>query len=261
MKRIYLAKRNAILSRENFSWGLGALVFALIMLALRFLAPDVFMASVTPVIRLSQAITGGSRAFFSSFANATALSAKNENLMIQNVAFANENQALTQKIADLTALQGRSALPAESIVASVILRPPESPYDTFLVNTGSAVGVTLGMEAFGPGGVPLGLVTEVAEKSARVTLFSAPGMTTLGWVGTTKIPLTLIGRGAGVLDATVSRSAPITIGDIVYLPGPGALPVGSVVRIDGNPAAPSVVLRIQNALNLFSVMWVELRAL
>ncbi len=261
MKRTYLAKRNAILSRENLSWGSGALAFALIMLVLRLVAPDAFVASVTPAIRLSQAMTAGSRTFFSSFADVAALSAKNENLMIQNVAFANENQMLMQKVADLTALFREVGASAESIVAGVTLRPPESPYDTFLVNVGSNSGVTLGMGAFGPGGVPLGSVTEVAEKSARITLFSAPGMHTGGWVGTAKIPLALTGHGGGVLDAVVSRSAPIVVGDIVYVPGPGALPIGSVMRIDSDPTSPSVTLRIKNALNLFSVMWVELRAL
>ena len=81
-----------------------------------------------------------------------------------------------------------------------------------------------------------------------------------GWVGQEKIPLTLIGGGGGTLGATAPRSAPIREGDSVFLPGPGALPIGSVVRIDSDPASPSVALRIQNAVNLFSVMWVELRA-
>lgn len=259
MRRTYLAKRNIIFSRENLSWGRGALAFALFALVFRIIAPDAFAASIGPLARFSNALSARTAYLFSSFADAAALSKENETLVNESLALASKNQALTQRVADLTALLGNVSTPTKSIVASVILRPPESPYDSLLVDLGSRDGVTLHMLALGPGDVPLGTVIELHEQSARVELYSAPGKETNGWVGNTKIPLTIIGRGGGALEATISRSALIEIGDIVYVAGHGALPIGSVVRIDGDASSPGVVLRIQNATNVFSIIWVELR--
>ena len=39
----------------------------------------------------------------------------------------------------------------------------------------------------------------------------------------------------------------------------GAVPIGAVARIDGNPSTPGVVLRVASAANLFSTAWVLLR--
>ena len=94
---------------------------------------------------------------------------------------------------------------------------------------------------------------------SRVTLFSAPGVITNGWVGAGNVPLIIKGAGAGVLNASVPRSAGIFVGDIVFVPGPGMLPVGVVMRADSDPASPSVTLRIMPTINLFSVAWVTMR--
>ena len=252
-------RNNALISRARATPGTVAFAFALLMLLLRLLVPNVFMAAMQPALRLSETLTAYNHAFLSSFGNASALSGANEELANQNAALANENQTLAQKVADLEALGLRTPSATQGVVAGVILRPPESPYDTLLVNAGNDSAVSVGMEAFGAGGVPLGVVTAVLKKFSRITLYSAPGISTTGWVGKTKLPLALRGEGGGSMMATVSRLAPIILGDAVYLPGPGALSAGSVVRIDSDPSSPSETLRIQSALNLFSITWVELR--
>ncbi len=259
MKRTYLSRRNALLSGARLSWGSAALALALLALVLRIALPGVFTTILTPAFTLSNALANKSHNFFSSFSDAAALSTQNEQLVNQNHTLSSENQALTAKIVDLTELLGGARTPVRSVVAGVLARPPASPYDTLVVGAGSDEGVAIGMKAFGAGDVPLGIVTTVTASSARVTLFSAPGTLTAGWIGNTKVPLTLTGSGAGTFSASVSRAAPITVGDIVYLPGPGALPAGSLVRIDSDLSSPSIELRIQPTLNLFETTWVELR--
>jgi len=212
--------------------------------------------------RIADVFVAGSQTFIAGFENTAALSAKNVQLANENTALANENQALLQKEAALTALIGSSAKQESSvskILAGVVARPPESPYDTLVLAAGSHAGVALGMEAFGEGGVPLGAVSSVLADFSRVTLFSAPGVTTDGWVGNENIPLTLQGAGAGAMQAIVPRAANISVGDIVFVPGPGALPIGKVIRIDSDPSTSSVTLRIAPALNMFSITWIVLR--
>ncbi len=258
MKKTFLAKRNALLSSARFSSGTIALLVAIVALLLRLLAPNIFWYITAPVFRVSDSIATGSHYVLSGFNDAAALTVKNDALTNQNSALANENRALQAKIADLSALPGTSA--GAGIPASVLVRPPQSPYDIFVLSAGTHVGVEQGMEALGPGGVPLGRITSVTEDFSQLTLFSAPGVSTLGWVGSSHTPITILGVGGGALSAVAPRSANITEGEMVYVPGPGELSLGTVVRVDSDPSSPSLTLRIVPALNLYSVTWVELRA-
>jgi cell shape-determining protein MreC len=262
MKKTFLVKRNALLSSASVSWGAVALACAVLVLLLRLLAPNFFLHTFAPAFRVADTIAAKSNLFFDSFGDVALLAAKNEQLRIENTALANENQALQQKAASVSALigtPGSSRTAISGILAGVVARPPESPYDTLVLAAGSQEGVILGMEAFGGGGVPLGAVSAVMDDFSRVTLFSAPGMVTRGWVGRAGLPIDILGGGGGAMNASLSRSANVAVGDTVFAPGPGMLPIGSVVRIDSDPSAPEVVLHIMPALNLFSVSWVELR--
>ncbi len=262
MKKTFLAKRNALLSSRSASWGALALTTALGVLFLRLLAPNLFWQAFAPVFRVSDALATESHSFSDRFGNAAALASLNEKLVERNASLANENAALVQKVANLSELLGASGVQSGSsgILAGVIARPPESPYDVLVVGAGENEGVALGMEAFGAADVPLGVVSSVLADVSRVTLFSAPGMTTNASVGRANVPLTLTGAGAGAMNASVARTAGVAVGDTVFVPGPGMLPIGSVVRIDSDPLSPGVTLRIKPAFNLFSTAWVELRA-
>lgn len=262
MKRTFLTKRNALLSSTDVSWGVYALSGAVIVLMVRLLAPNFFWQMFAPVFHSADVLTTESHRFFSSFGDTAKLALQNEKLLDENTALVSENQALLQKATSLGALLDAPATEkniAPEILAGVVARPPESPYDTLVLAEGTRAGVALGMEAFGAGGVPIGRVSSVLTNFSRVTLFSSPGMTTTGWVGHGNIPLTITGSGAGTMSASLARSTGITVGDIVFGPGPGMLPIGRVARIDSDPSSPIITLRIMPALNLFSITWVFLR--
>jgi cell shape-determining protein MreC len=260
MKKIFLTKRNALLSSANVSWGALALLVAVLALMLRLLAPNLFWRASAPLLRGANTLTRTSRMLFSGFSDAATLASRNAALVSENIALTNENHALQKREADRNALVGpvpeRSG---PSIVAGVISAPPESPYDTLLLSLGEKAGVSVGQEAFGAGGVPLGIVSSVVADFSRVTLFSAPNMSTRGWVGSSNLPLEILGAGGGTMLATLARSANVAVGDAVFAPGPGALPIGRVIRVDSDPSSRVITLLIQPAINSFSITWAELR--
>ena len=258
MKRTSLAKRNALFSPTNVSWGSAALVVAVLILLARLLTPNFFWYVVAPVLRGADALTVRSHILLSGFGNTAILTLQNEQLINENATLASENQALLEKEKSLGEL---SISTPKDIIAGVLAQPPASPYDTFLLSKGSNQGVAVGQEVFGAGGVPLGIISSVLSDFSRATLFSAPGMAVNGWVGHANLPLIIEGAGAGAMRASLARSAGVVIGDEVFVPGPGALPIGTVTGIDGDPSSPVVTLQIQSALNLFSVTWVELRTI
>lgn len=231
------------------------MLFALVLVVYRFIFPGAFLTTVAPIAQIGASASLGVHSFSARFADAAALSAKVELLGKENAALASQNRVLSQQLADVGAL---TAAP-QDIVAGVVSRPPESPYDTLLLASGSKDGVMRGMEVFGPGSRPLGVITSVTKSFSRATLFSAPGQLVFGWVGEAHTPVTLQGVGGGSFLATLPRSAGVAEGDVVYVPGPGAMPIGTVTKLSGDPSAPSVTLDIMPALNMYTITWVALR--
>lgn len=261
MKRTSLAKRNALLSPAGFSAGAVALALVALLVVLRLVFPGAFLSVTMPIVRAGNGIASGFHVVRSSFAQVAAVTLEKERLTEENQALAAENRALADHVASLTLLLGdvRPVSQPSGIVVGVVARPPVSPYDSLVVASGSADGVAEGMEAFGNGGIPVGTVTSVSQSFSRVTLFTAPGVTLEAWVGTNHTPLTLHGAGAGAFSAEALRAAGIAEGQAVYAPGPGALPLGVVKSVTGDPAAPTVSVHIAPAVNPFTLSYLVLR--
>ncbi|MFZ1075254.1 MAG: rod shape-determining protein MreC [Minisyncoccia bacterium] len=248
------------MSSANFSRGFFALAFVLLVLLFRITLPNVFWQTFAPAFRASTALSSGADTFFSAFGNTATLAGQNAQLKTENAALANENLTLLRQAKDIQGLSSSTPAGGGGIVAGIVARPPTSPYDTLVLSVGTNGGVRVGDEAFGNGGVPIGVVSSVLPNFSRMTLFSDPNIAVDGWVGTSSVPITIIGAGAGAMRATLPRSASANVGNTVFVSGPGMLPVGTVSAIDSDPSAPSVTLRIQPAVNFFSVSWVLLRS-
>jgi cell shape-determining protein MreC len=259
MKKTFLARRNTLLSSANFSWGFFVLSFAVLMVLVRFATPNFFMQAIAPAFRASSSLSAGADALLSNFENTAKLAADNEELKKENAALAEENRTLLESSKSIGALQGPGSA-GGGIFAGVVARPPTSPYDTLVLSGGSKSGIIVGQEAFGNGGTPIGIVSSVLPDFSRVTLFSAPNILVDGWVGTSSVPITIIGSGGGTMHASLARSATVEVGDTVFVSGPGMIPVGAVAAIDSDPSSPSITLRIQSAVNIYSVTWVALRS-
>lgn len=256
MKKTFLARRNAIFDRAGFSWGLAGFALALALVGLRLAAPNLFLALVTPVATFGAEIAGDLYGLTSGFRSAAALSAANEKLLAENAALGAENRTLLEKLHDLTGEEGGKP---DGILAGVLMRPPQSAYDTYVIDGGSREGITVGMAAFGAAGIPLGVVSDVTEDFARVSLFSKSGTRVHAWAGEKRTPLMLIGEGAGAFSTKISRSSALKEGDAVFMAGPGAIAMGVIAELHGDPSDPAVRVLVRPAINPFSVAWVTLR--
>lgn len=234
---------------------IAAGIVVLLVTAIRFLAPGAVSAIATPIWSTGTAATAAVGNTL-SFSSAASLRASLTQAQSEQAALAAQNAVLAARVADLEQLLGgRESAPG--ILASVYLRPPVSPYDVLGIDQGVAEGVREGMTVLGPGGTPIGRVSEVEESRARVVLYSSVGVSTEGWAGAQKVPVTLTGLGAGAFRASVPREAGVVVGDGVYVPAAGAAPIGSVVSIDSDPSSPIVELHVRPYTNPFSLTWVS----
>ncbi len=224
-------------------------VVFLAVLGVRTFAPGVFDFVASPLWSFGTSMTR-------EFAPEPAQSA--EELSLQLIALREENEMLRARLQDVGA---ERELPNEAgLLAGVLARPPVSPYDVLVVDRGTDTGVVQGMVAYALG-VPVGSVAEANGRSSRVLLYSAPERITEGWIGENRLPVTLIGAGSGAFEADVARELEVVEGDLVYVPGPGALPIGRVERIESNASSPRTVLRIKPLVNPLTLTWVRLMPL
>jgi cell shape-determining protein MreC len=236
---------------------MSALIVLLVLVAivLRLAAPGVLSRATSPLwsagVSLTQFITAKA-----TTESKESLRADRDRLVSENAALSAQNAALAAQVSDLTKLLGSRTEPEKAIVASVLARPPVAPYDVLIIDQGTAAGVAVGAIAMGPGGTPIGTIGEADARQSRVALYSTNGLASDGWVGPNRIPLTLTGAGAGAFRAEVPKQAGVAVGDAVYLAASGAVPIGTVIKIEEDPSSPTVDLEVRPYTNPFSLTWV-----
>ncbi len=214
---------------------IAVLIFlALILLVLRALAPGALVVLASPFVYAGGALSS-LVAFPGDDARLSALSA-------ENAVLRSENAVLRAGI-----------VPAEGTSVHVLSRPPMTPYDVLLLDAGTDDGIYDGMRVYA-GGVPLGRIESAGRTSAKAALFSASGVETEAWAGEKRVPLTLVGAGAGAFRADAPREAGILEGDTVYI---GSVPAGIVAKIETHPSAPRAVIAVRPLANLFTLTEVD----
>ncbi len=258
MKRQSFRRRNSILG--GYPWlgpaALACLVLVLIFATLRFFLPGALVAVASPFWKTGGALSAGVGNTASFFSDKAKLAEERDRLEAENAALSARAAVLEARASDLTRLLGARTEPSPGVLASVIARPPVSPYDVLIIDAGSEAGVLAGQQVRGAGGVPVGIVEAALARSSRVLLYSTPSVETESWVGETRMPVTLVGMGSGSMHAVVSRDAGIVAGDMVYVAGEGALPVGTVVAVANDPSSPRSRIDIRPIANPFSITWV-----
>lgn len=234
------------------------LALVLILVLVRVFLPQTFLSASLPFLHASNYVSDRVGSITAGFENARRLEGARAALATQNEQLAEENAVLLAQNNDLTALEH---VPAASpgVAAGVLARPPESPYDTLVVAAGAAAGLEEGDVAYAASGIPLGVVERVSASAASITLLSASGMKNDAWLGALRAPITLFGTGGGTFIAEAPKNASTTIGTIVYIAGPGALPIGTVSGVSVDPAAPFITLAIKGSVNPLSITYVVIR--
>jgi cell shape-determining protein MreC len=246
-----ISRRNRTLQSALFSVGAawGVLAAALIGVAIFFRAPlaGLLWRVAAPIIAARDAL------------DAT----QNMQLRAQLArvqAQALDRDALAAENAELKALLGRTES-KRVVIASVLLRPPATPYDTLTIDAGSAQGIRVGSKVSAGGSLIIGEVREVYPTTARVVLFSAPGETIdalLEQSNHAVVPIVLEGQGGGSFTAKVPAGTVTTSGALVSSPGIMGGVVGVVSYVDSKESDSFETLYTHLPVNPFSLRFVEI---
>ncbi len=125
----------------------------------------------------------------------------------------------------------------DRIVAQVTKVPNDTPYDTVVVNKGSADGVLEGVYAY-RGSTAIGSVAKVYSHSSLITLFSTAGIESPVFIYGPNVYARGMGMGGGVIQVAVPQGITISVGDPVVVPFTHTDIYGTISYIESDPSDP-----------------------
>ncbi len=146
----------------------------------------------------------------------------------------------------------------EGIMASVLVKPPQSFYDTLVLDIGKEDSVSAGDIVMMGDGVVLGTLDEVYAKTSRAKLFSSVDTETVAVVDRNNIGVTLIGKGGGNFEIKVPQEVDIVQGDTIILPGINPTIVAVVGEIESNPTNSFKRVFCKTPVNVAELRWVSI---
>ncbi len=154
---------------------------------------------------------------------------------LSRIKLVEKNKALEQELVDIRIkLLAQSVVEQENkefkqswgrntnisaILSAVLVRPPHSAYDTFILDVGLDSAVTIGNMVFASDTVVLGVIDQVFEKTSRAKLFSSVDTHTDALVDRNSLSVELVGTGGGNFEIRVPQDVDVIEGDKIILPG------------------------------------------
>jgi len=130
-------------------------------------------------------------------------------------------------------------VPKERLLARVIARPNELPYDMIMLDRGQEHGVILHSPVFLGRDQLIGVVSDVRLTSALVTLVTTSGFTSTAYVIGPNIYTYAEGMGGGILRVRIPQGIPLKVDDLVVLPAVSVTGVfGAVTEVTTSPTQP-----------------------
>ncbi len=244
------------------AWKLTFAFLIIIFLFYSFL-PTAFFRIVEPVARplfkVREWGLGVSRFLPDTFSSKQTLIQKNAELTsrIQELELLIQNRELS-KLGFASSVEPFTSVDVTpKVVARIISRPSQSPYDVLILDIGEQV-VRVGDKVVGPGSVALGTITEVFGKSAKVLLYSSPGVETEAQQASTGAVVILKGIGGGNMTVSVPKGFAISTGDFFMIPGLQNRILSQVGGIAESDVNSFKEVSTSFPISIFTISWVEI---
>lgn len=145
--------------------------------------------------------------------------------------------------------------PSEVLLGHVLTLPPQSFYDTLIIDMGSQQGVHVGKKVYAGNQILLGEVVEVNARTSKIKLFSSPNQKydVIIGVASSTVRATATGRGGGMFEALVPRESRVEVGNMVTVPELSTVEYGKVVHILTDPARAFDSVLFQSPIPLQSL--------
>lgn len=146
------------------------------------------------------------------------------------------------------------------VLASIVSRPPQSPYDVVIIDAGSDNGVEPGMRVTVYSSIIMGYVAEVFPKISKVKLISSSDEETNVVImnENEKIAAVSVGLGGGNMEIKIPSSIQINFGDKVMTTETFPFLVGIVEKTEVSLSAPFQKILFRSPVNLRQMKYVTI---
>lgn len=219
---------------------------------------SVLLSIVSPLWEADNRFSQGLKNIGTYFASKNSLAEENEALRRELTSLELQAAALRSgRVQEgiLLELAGRRG-EENTVAATVLARPPQTPYDVLIVDAGANDGAVGGAEVHLPEGPGLGMVSEIHAREARVTLYSSSGVETEAVLERGNLPVTLVGAGGGNFRIIVPRDTEVEAGDAILSPGIRArlLAIVGGVKMESTDSFKEIIAK--SPVNIFEVRYI-----
>lgn len=204
------------------------------------------------------------------FYSKNSLALENEDLRLkldeQEARMSNYNSILDENL-KIKEILGRKEKKVDMILAGILSKPNQSPYDTLIIDVGMKSGILLGQRIFAFGNIPIGHIIEVYPDTSKVILYSSPGEKTEVVIGSKPVLtssslggdtfMQIVGRGGGNFEMILPRDFILEKGTEVVLPGITPYVVGIVETIISDPRDSFQKALLTSPVNIQELKFVE----
>lgn len=148
----------------------------------------------------------------------------------------------------------------QRVVARVLARPNQLPYDVLQLDRGSVHDIPLWAPVYLGQDQVIGFVSHVGQYYSYVTLASTPGQRSTAYVLGPDIYTSAEGVGDGQLRVRVPQGIAVAEGDVVILPSVSAGVYGAVSYVETSPTEPQKYAYVPLPTSLHSVRYVSVAA-
>jgi rod shape-determining protein MreC len=169
-----------------------------------------------------------------------------------------EKDLLLKENEELKNLLGRSD-ETDFLLSRILSKPPQSPYDSLIIDIGENKGLIKGQEVYASDFVLIGKIDEVYSNTSKVKLFSAPGEEHEVEIGEENIRTTAIGLGGGNFEIKLPRGVDVKVGDQISSPSLNINMLGIIETIETKPQNPFQKILFKNPFNFSQTKWVQVK--
>jgi rod shape-determining protein MreC len=219
---------------------------------------SVFTTIAKPFWKISSIFSGSLNNTINFFNFKSTLVAKNKDLETK-VNYLNlkviDYDTILKENQDLRSVLGRKG-PSDRIVSLVISKPPQSPYDTLVIDVGGDDGVSVGSKVYISDTIIIGTIKSFTSHTSLVELFSSSNKKFGAVLERTGATYELQGQGGANFSIEVPKEDDILTGDIFVYPGFLNNVFGNVYNIDTNPQSSFKKVYVRIPANIFQIKWV-----
>jgi len=168
------------------------------------------------------------------------------------------NETLQKENESLKDLLGRKEIKKKTILASVLVKPPQTPYDILVLDIGEDNNIKIGDQVIANGNIYLGEISEVLPHTAKVTLYSTPGRKLSVVLGQSSVSVEAVGIGGGNFNIFVPREVEVKENDVIIIPSITPNIFGIVEKINFKEADSFQTVLFKSPVNISELSFVEI---